>query len=496
MQILDRFIKKYRDLCLKDQTRFRIQFQLIAIGCIMVFGAIIQAYINQAFSAIPAGILFLIVGILFVYVVFRGKFLEIKTFSVIYSICVLIGGLAQLYSMLQFQQIQSTPDAINFYSKIFEYKPYYSWHDCLYLYLNGKQVSQGAPLPVYLWQRVYHVMIASGYKFGLYLGLMFNALLVGISGSLTVHIARKLFGEDIQRLKKTAIFFSMYGLFWLFGGIFIRDSFALLGHIFMLFGVIIWLEKSNVSNFVVSSFIIVLSSFFMAFIRYKSIVMFGVVLMAAIGIWLFMKKMSYTKTIAIVVIVIVCVWMVRYLKPYIELGLAVQSERTDTYIGKFENSLDENSLAKKYIVTKPMPVRLVIGSITRLLFPFPIWGYLKNGVTEYQLLMTLGGIFQIITMPFFLTGCFLVFANGFGGQRKKLVFSFLVVYVILNYEAVLATSLEQRHLALSIPAYCLLSAIPDKNVNDHKKIIDRFSRWWWGYLLLIHTAYPFVKIIL
>jgi hypothetical protein len=76
------------------------------------------------------------------------------------------------------------------------------------------------------------------------------------------------------------------------------------------------------------------------------------------------------------------------------------------------------------------------------------------------------------------------------------MFVFLIKFFIMNYEAVLATSLEQRHLALSVPAYCLLSSIPDLRDKKHKRLIGRFSQWWWGYLILIHTAYPFVKILL
>jgi hypothetical protein len=92
-----------------------------------------------------------------------------------------------------------------------------------------------AALPVVIWRGLYALGSALGFDNGPWLGVLFNSFLVGLSGSLTVRTGRLFFGKDAWRLQLIGTLFASCGLFWLFGAIFVRDSFSLVLNALVLY---------------------------------------------------------------------------------------------------------------------------------------------------------------------------------------------------------------------------------------------------------------------
>ena len=59
----------------------------------------------------------------------------------------------------------------------------------------------------------------------------------------------------------------------------------------------------------------------------------------------------------------------------------------------------------RLVQTQPLPIRLVLGPGTMLVFPIPLWGYVESGAKAYHLIESWQGVYMVLITP-------LVFAGG------------------------------------------------------------------------------------
>lgn len=207
---------------------------------LVMVGSGLQGYANGTIDAFFLAFFLLLAGVV-VSLVFSSRRPEMRAFLLTYGVCVFVGGLAQQYSLSAFGVLQSTPDAPTFYNELAASPPFTTMADI--------HPNFNARLAVLMWQQVYAATWWFGFKFGPYTGVMFNALIVGLAGAITVRTAREMFGNDLWRLRRVGTLFACCGMFWLFGAVLIRDCFTLFLNSLVLWALVRWLCSPTLRRF-------------------------------------------------------------------------------------------------------------------------------------------------------------------------------------------------------------------------------------------------------
>jgi hypothetical protein len=80
--------------------------------------------------------------------------------------------------------------------------------------------------------------------------------------------------------------------------------------------------------------------------------------------------------------------------------------------------------------------------------------------------------------------------RAFGKDRQRAIpLLFLAVYLLMNILAVVATSLEQRHIAQFMPAMIILAAVPDTRERETRKTVWDCALVWIFVVVLVHLAW-------
>lgn len=451
-----------------------------------VAGSGMQGYANGTIDAFFVAFLFHIVGISVVSLLFPSGRAEQRAFMLTYGVCVFVGGLAQQYSLLVFGVVQSTIDAPTFYNQIAASPPFTTMADIHPLF--------NAPLAVLIWQQVYAATWWLGFKFGLYTGVMFNALVMGLTGAITVRTARELFGNDAWRLRRVGTLFAVCGLFILFGSVFLRDCFTTFFNVLVIWGLVRWLHRPTSRNLLLAGVLTGISVTAMAYLRFESIVLLGLFWFLAFLFWFRKRRLNTVRLFAAGMVLIALLFASSYLINYIKISQGFRFDATAGYVVFAAKSSREDSIAMRMIVNQPMPIRLVLGSGSMMIFPMPLWGYFKSGAIDYHLIKGYHGIYQVLVLPLVFAG-FIIIIGAFLKDRKQFTpLLFLAVYLLMNVLIVVATSLEQRHLAQFMPVMMILAAVPDTREKGMRKSVRGIAIGWLAVVVFVHLAWAIATI--
>lgn len=452
-------------------------------------GGGMQGYANGTIDALVILSFLMVVGYLVVRLIFPHGRAEHRAFLLAYSIGVFGGGLAQCYSLFKDGEVQSFVDAIGFYDAIFDRPPYYSWDEITSLWVDGKEVSRGAPLAVVIWQWVYHLRYKAGLSHGVYVGVMFNALVMGLTACITVRTAREAFGNDIWRLRRVGTLFALCGLFILFSSILIRDCFTTFLNSLVLWGIVRWLSRPNTRTLTFAGLITLVAIAAMYYLRSRSIALFGLYWALAGLCWFIAHRLDHRRMLAVTLSIPVLLFGSAYLLHYIQASRDLQAQHREQYESILAEASLEDSIAMRLIVKQPLPVRLALGTGSMAVFPIPLWSYFDGSRGEYHVIKGYHGLYQLAVMPFLLAG-FVIVARGFlRDRRKSIALVYLTLYLTMNTLAVVATSLEQRHLAQFMPAFMLLAVVPDTRERATRAFVGRITAGWICVVILVHLAW-------
>ena len=452
-------------------------------------GGAMQGYANGTYHAVVASLVFLVLGYLVVRLIFPQGKAEHRAYLLTYGIGVFGGGLAQCYSLMQYDQVQSFVDAIGFYDAIFDAPPYYSWEEITTLWVDGAEVSRGAPLAVVIWQWAYHLRLLAGLDYGIYVGVMLNALVMGFTACVTVRTARELFGNDAWRLRRVGTLFAFCGLFILFGSILLRDCFTTFFNSLVLFGIVRWLVRPTTSNATTAGFLTAVSLAAMMYLRSRTVVLFGLFWLIGFGCWFFEKRFGFTRVVAAMALLFGSV----YVADYFEVSLGLQSKHMEQYSEHMESGSDQDSLGLRLVINQPLPIRLVMGTGSLMIFPIPLWAGVKEGAGEYHLFKAYHAFYQLFTLPLVLAGLIAVGRRLLHDPARSVPLVFLVLYLGVNVLAVVATSMEQRHVAQFMPAFMILAAVPDTRDPGERRSVLKMAQGWWSVVALVHLAWFLAK---
>ena len=457
----------------------------LSIGLLVLFGSALQGYANGTADALTVGIGFLFLGSGIVKLAFLSKESEQQAFLLTYAICIFVGGLAQVYSLSVFGVANNFIDGQTFFNMISPRPPFMTMADMSSNY--------NFPLAIAIWQQVYRLVWLFGLDFKPQIAIMFNALLMGFSASITVATARELFGNDLWRLRRVGILFASCGLFILFGAVLLRDCFTTIFNAMALWGMVRWLVRPVLGNFLFALATTGISACAMVYLRTASAVMFGFFAFLAFLFWL--QRERFNPAVIIVALLVTCAMLIALpnITRFLSTSQAYQERYAESYVAKNEDTMGEDSLGMRLIMNQPLPIRLIVGSGFLMIFPMPLWAYVRADVQAYHLIKTWHGFYQVSIMPLVLIGFLAVFRLSKSDFKRAIPLMFLLVYLLLNWLAVVATTMEQRHLAQFMPALLILAVVADVREQKTGRELKKIMTWWFILVMLLHLAWVILK---
>lgn len=453
----------------------------------IVVGGSLQGYANGAFDSLVVALMFFISGLGFMWMVFRGAFPEARAFIMTYTICILVGAIAQNYSLAAFGNPQSTPDAFTFVSMISPNPPFVTMED----------VRRGfnSPLAVVLWQQVYKLTWWMNIDYGPHIAVMFNAMVVGITGGLTVNIARSLFGNDHWRLRRVGTLFALCGMFWLFGAILIRDGITTAVNLLFVWSLVRWLTRPGPMSFVTALVTSGLCLWAMANLRTQAVFLFGLYWILAILCWMWQNRSSGLHILVIAFVVAAAIGLSNYFVSYMDMIMQVQQNEAQYYGDVAARGHNDESLGMQLVINQPLPVRLVVGSVALMVYPIPLWAHFHAGAREYHIIKGYHGVYQLLIIPLVLSAVIFLLKELRARRREYAVFGFLLFYLIISIASVVVTSFETRHTSQFLPALIILAVLPDVRIARSRLSVANIAGWWFAVVVLVHVSWAIARFV-
>lgn len=445
-----------------------------------LLGGVIQGIVNGTIHAPIVAVVFLFGGLLLVAALFRGAGIEMRAFALSYAICIFLAGVVQSYAVSEFSILQSTIDANTFLGMI-AYAPPFTTID--------EMPAFNAPLAVLIWQQVYKVTWFLNLDQGLYIGLMFNAFVIGLGGSMTIAIARVVLGSSPQPLRRVGVGYALCGMMWLFGTIFIRDCFTTIVNLFVLWSLVRWVAEPSFMRFVTAVVVSGVSFYIMIYLRFESIFLFGVYWFLGLLTWFQRRRMDVIRLLVLFTFPLIILVLGGYFRSYMQTAIMARSIQAEGYAVHSSVSNRQNSLGMRLIINQPLPIRVVLGSGSLAINPIPLWASFYKGSSEYNLLKGYHGIFIVIMMPFALAGTYLIGRRFMASGYRIDPALFLVVYYVINVMAVAATSLETRHIGQYAPVFLIIAAIPDPGRRSNQSLLRNTAVLWGGMVMMVHILW-------
>ena len=449
---------------------------------LFLVGIILLCTANRAPDPLVVAFALLLTGYIVCRVLFQAGHYEIRAFLLSYCMCVMVSGLAQFYSISVFGALQSTIDSPKFLERISPAPPFTKLDD---LALNFKP-----RLAVVIWQQVYRFTWLLGLKFGPYTAVLFNGLIVGLSSSITVRTARELFGDDCWRLRRVGTLCAFCGMFWMFGGLLLRDCFCLVSSALALWALVHCLSNPKLTNLLLAVFTVGISAFAMWYLRWMITLLYGGFGFLALLCWLGQTRLDTKRMIACLALVGVLLVSFSYIGSYVANTLSYREQFSESYqtIAYGATSRGDDSLGIQLVVDQVLPVRLILGTGTLMVYPIPLWAFIEPGVREYHLIYSYNGCFQVLVMPLILAGGFIVLRTVLDTRKLSPSF-FLAAYCLFNTGVVASVSLELRHLAQFYPAFLILAALPDTRDRESLRLVKTVGYVWFGVVVLVHILW-------
>jgi len=396
-----------------------------------------------------------------------------------YGIGVLCGGLAQCYSMALFQSQENFSDAVYFLGSVSPKPPFRQLGE-----IPGDNL-----LAIATWQQLYVATWWLGLKFGPYTAVMFNALIMALSASITVATARALFGDDAWRLRRVGTLFAFCRLFLLFEAIMLRDAFVVLVNAVWLWGIVRWLVRPSGRTSALAAIVTVGAVYAMLFLRSEVVILFGFYTLLAVFCWAASRKLNSTRVIVLVFVLSALPIASTYLREYVAEFRSAQASGQEHYALLSATEAKQNSLGMQLVVNQPLAIQIIAASGTLLVNPIPLWGNFKAGEQEYHLVLGYHGIYQVLVLPLGFAGIFAVVRLLRKDGRKALPLVFLSIYLIASLAAVAASSQTERHLGQFMAALLIVAAVPDTQQKWERKTVRRIAALWFAGVILIHVAW-------
>jgi len=444
---------------------------------LLFLGIIIHLIAEGTFMPILVALIYYVTGYFILLALMSGGVWEYRIFSRVFLSGFVAASIASLYRNYAGD---NQGDALHFYE-----------NSLLDVSEIEKLTSEHA-LPMFFFWKVYNIANYIGISQEQYVGVFLNVLLVAFSSVVAIKSARLIYGNDIYRFKQLILLISACGMFWLFAGIMIRDSFLLVLVGFLTY---VWIYFLKNPRFGFSLFLLIGSSW-IGIILFKitrleyQFIPFAMALSGCAALVIGNNKRNNTSTINLLLFLglITTVSSLAVFGDYI-LGMIEHTQ--GGYYNVTLNEKSQNSLGWSLIVNQSVPVRGVLGSIYLFISPIPFWvGFQLE--TVYHLFKSFNVIYLYFVVPLIILSLRTLWKKRF---YKNPILLFLLFFIIGITLTIALTSLETRHIGNFYIPFLLLSLLPNlQEMVVFKKYKSLLIMYLFG-VSLIHLIWIGLKTI-
>jgi hypothetical protein len=394
-----------------------------------------------------------------------------------FSLCALVAGVSHVYSTAVFGSNLQSSLEIPFFYDLSRYG------------FAAEMPSINAPYAVLTWRAAYETAATLGLGDGLWIGVAVNATVVALAASVVVYIVGMLFPDDTRRARTAARLVLWCAILWLFGGLFVRDSFALLLQTLVLATFVSLLRHRSVGRLLTHSFVLAILATLVAGIRVEMLATIPILVVLAAVSWA-LERRGLRRGILFIAVALIsgAVWLMarERIAEVITRGQAGYQIMIDFTPG------GDTGLGYWLVVSQPMPLRVLAGSVYMHLFPIPIWTGFNSSSWDYHWLKSFAGLFMILVTPLAAVGFYRSMERAWRGIRGSAPQTFVALYWPVMVAAVAATSLETRHVGQFVLAFIVLAVVPSFHDFDDRRAIYIVALLWYSAVLFGHILWMVV----
>lgn len=450
---------------------------LWAMGCIL------HIVVYESLEPVVACVIIFLLGASLLRLLSAGGDFDRVGFRLVFSIGWFMAGIASVYANYLNDPGQTFSDSADFFD-LASGSASGSLEDF-------QSITEGAGAIV-LWRAVYDAFAVIGFEKGRFLGVLVNVISVALSGVLAIKMARLTYGNDASRLNRLIILFSLCGLFWLFAALHLRDGVVLLAITALAYVWTRYLAKPGFQNlvFLVGSTVFAFGGF--AFLRAEFVFVPMAMLLAGVAAVLIFDKSRGHRKVVIYILAFTGVAMagVVYLTFQEELFTALISGE-EGYAEGAKGEASSDSLGMAFIVSQPLPIRLILGSAYLYVFPIPFWtGFQLE--SAYHLFKSLNALFFYALIPLIVLS-FLQIACRKSVRTPAVMFQ---LFLVLGFTlAIAGTSLETRHLGAFLGPVFVLALLPDLTLRKDRNAYKVFLVAFLFMMTVLHFAWLVIKLL-
>lgn len=400
-------------------------------------------------------------------------------FLLSFATCFFVSALAQLFANSTNHLGMTTTDCQTFYRIVRDH----ATKDFVQL-----QRYADAPLAVYFWQRLYDFTTAIGLKHAPWIGITSNSFLVGLAGSVTVSMA-----TNPKQATRLVWLFSLCGLNWLSGSLFLREAFPLLIFAILLRVFTRAIVGSRAKEYFHLAIVVGLSAWALWYLRRESIGILAIYVSLFLWVSLFEKRKDSNKGLVAVAAFFSLVLFSAAAVNFISQAKTTALEQRIKYSAHGKAIEAQGSLGARYVLNQPIPVRVTVGSVYLAIYPIPFWGGLLSG-EEYHFIKSCHAVFSIAIFPMIIVGAILSYRDFRRGTKYGGAQLFVSAVVFLSLCCIAATSMESRHLAQFMPAFMFVAAIPDFGDPVQRVHLQRWYKPWLIGVFGVYAAWSVLKL--
>jgi hypothetical protein len=409
------------------------------------------------------------------WIVASGRRVPMWAGTAMFGVCVLVAGLSHVYQTTMFGSVFVTgPDIL-------------LWHD---LSKDGFSYSLpiiNAPYAVNVWRVMYELARQLHLGGGLWVGTLANAVIVGILAVLTVRLVGMLYPDDRRRARLAARLVLSCGIFWLFGGMLMRDSFAVLIQLVVVMTLVhLLLGRVTIFRILTHAPLIILAQQFTYGIRLEMLATFPIMFVLA-GVAWGLQGRGLRRLAPLFLVAIVAGLIGASAFGWMSATVQMSQQAYVSVLTDFDGG--GSGLGYRLVVSQPLPIRVMTGLVYMHLFPIPLWFGFSFSQWDYYWLKSFAAIFLVGVTPLAALGFLRIVRPALSGARGLAPLMFLALYWPTMVAAVAATSLESRHVGQFIPALIVLAVVPDLSAPADRRDFKRLAVLWYGGVVLIHLAW-------
>jgi len=341
---------------------------------------------------------------------------------------------------------------------------------------------------VNFWKIFYDFFSSIGFSKAPYIGVTINTMFVSLSGLFSLKIVKILYPQDDDRYIRFILLFSSCGLFMLFAALHLRDAFILFFVTLQAFAWVKFIDKKNLINFLLLLSISFVSSYALLYLRAEFLALSFGFFLAFLVSYLLTNNLSAIRR-SLLTFFLSSIGL-------IALILIFNNSSTFTDLISASNLYAEagkgsGSLGYDLIISQPLPIRLLLGSLMLFIMPIPVWsGIEMNSI--YFLFKSLNAVYFYFMIPLILLSLFNFYA--FRGIRNEQ--NYFLLFCILGFTSVVVlTSSENRHIGSFLPLFLLFSLIP--SFNNRKEIKNYITLFllFFSFILLLHSLWILIEYL-